>query len=123
MSAMGYEDEDVLALDGDGEPLADDDAAPAAEPAPAIDPAARQLRLIVEYDGRDLGGWQRQANAPTVQGHLEDAAARILQHPVRVTGASRTDAGVHALGQVATLHTARPIAPYNLVSPLQPWPI
>lgn len=74
----------------------------------------RQLRLIVEYDGRALGGWQRQTNAPTVQGHLEDAAARVLQHQVRVTGASRTDAGVHALGQVATLTTARAIAPYNL---------
>ena len=49
-----------------------------------------------------------------MQGHLEDACARVLQHDVRVTGASRTDAGVHALGQVATLTTARPIAPYNL---------
>ena len=89
-----------------------DDAA--ADDGAAADPAARQLRLIIEYDGSALGGWQRQVNAPTVQGHLEDAAARILQHPVRVTGASRTDAGVHATGQVATLSTARPIAPYNL---------
>jgi tRNA pseudouridine38-40 synthase len=110
---MGYEEEDdgdQLALDG--EPAGDDE--PVVEAAPTPDPAARQLRLIVEYDGRGLGGWQRQANAPTVQAHLEDAAAKILQHPVRVTGASRTDAGVHALGQVATLHTARPIALHGL---------
>ncbi|HVV85020.1 MAG TPA: tRNA pseudouridine(38-40) synthase TruA [Kofleriaceae bacterium] len=77
-------------------------------------PAERQLRLTIEYDGRTLGGWQRQANAPTVQAHLEDTLARIVQHEVRVTGASRTDAGVHALGQVAAFRTARPIAPYNL---------
>jgi tRNA pseudouridine38-40 synthase len=91
--------------------ITDDEPAPA--PAP-VDPATRQLRLVVEYDGTTLGGWQRQANAPTVQQHLEDVLARILQHPARVTGASRTDAGVHATGQVATVSTARPIAPYNL---------
>ncbi len=74
----------------------------------------RQLRLVVEYDGTDLGGWQRQANAPTVQGHLEAALTQVLQHPAAVSGASRTDAGVHALGQVATVRTERTIPPHGV---------
>lgn len=69
----------------------------------------RHIRLVVEYDGTGLAGWQRQANAPTVQQHLEDALARLLAHDVTTIGASRTDAGVHARGQVATFRTARAI--------------
>lgn len=69
----------------------------------------RKIRLVVEYDGTTLSGWQRQANAPTVQQHLEEALAQILQHEVTVAGASRTDAGVHARGQVAAFETDRPI--------------
>jgi tRNA pseudouridine38-40 synthase len=65
--------------------------------------------LVVEYDGTGLCGWQRQANGPTVQGHLEAALARLLQHPTPVAGASRTDAGVHARGQVASFRTERAI--------------
>ncbi len=74
----------------------------------------RHLRVTVEYDGTGLGGWQRQDNASTVQGHLEAALARLLDHPVAVVGASRTDAGVHALGQVASFRTARPIPPHGV---------
>jgi tRNA pseudouridine38-40 synthase len=70
---------------------------------------SRQIRLVVEYDGTGLAGWQRQANGPSVQQHLEEALAAMLQHEVRVVGASRTDAGVHARGQVASFRTERAI--------------
>lgn len=73
----------------------------------------RNLRLTVEYDGTGLSGWQRQDNAPTVQGHLEDVLATILEAPTTVLGASRTDAGVHALGQVASFRTEKNIPLHN----------
>ena len=69
----------------------------------------RHIRLVVEYDGTGLHGWQRQANASTVQQHLEEALAQLLAHDVQIVGASRTDAGVHARGQVASFRTERAI--------------
>jgi tRNA pseudouridine38-40 synthase len=69
----------------------------------------RHIRLVVEYDGTALCGWQRQANGPTVQAHIETALAQLLTHEVTVIGASRTDAGVHARGQVASFRTERTI--------------
>jgi tRNA pseudouridine38-40 synthase len=63
----------------------------------------RKLKLIVEYDGTDFSGWQRQDGQRTVQGTLEDAVHQLLRERVEVRGAGRTDAGVHAAGQVASL--------------------
>lgn len=60
------------------------------------------VKLIVEYDGTDYAGWQRQPDQPTVQETIETAITLLTQVDLSVTGAGRTDAGVHALGQVVT---------------------
>jgi tRNA pseudouridine38-40 synthase len=67
-----------------------------------------RYKLIIEYDGRPYCGWQFQENGPSVQGALETAAQATCGEPVRVHGAGRTDAGVHALAQVAHCDIAKP---------------
>jgi tRNA pseudouridine38-40 synthase len=65
----------------------------------------RTLKLTVAYDGTNYAGWQRQANAVAVQQVVEEAFAPLVGGvPPTIAGASRTDAGVHALGQVASVH-------------------
>ncbi len=68
----------------------------------------QRVKLTIEYDGRPYAGWQRQADQPSVQRALETAAAALDGRPVTVQGAGRTDAGVHATGQVAHLDLTRP---------------
>jgi tRNA pseudouridine38-40 synthase len=67
------------------------------------------FRLTLSYDGTDFVGWQRQAQGVSIQGLLEDALAVLEGAPVTVFGAGRTDAGVHALGQVASVALTRSI--------------
>lgn len=64
----------------------------------------RNVLLTMEYDGTRFCGWQRQPNVRTVQGLLEETLSSVLRFPVTVDGTSRTDAGVHALGQRASFH-------------------
>ena len=66
----------------------------------------RRLKLIVAYDGESFAGWQSQSHRNTIQDHLERAFGRITGSPLRVHGAGRTDAGVHALAQCAHVDLA-----------------
>ena len=59
-------------------------------------------KIVLSYDGTDYFGWQRQPDKPTIQGTVEDALERIVRKKAALTGAGRTDAGVHALGQAAS---------------------
>jgi len=70
----------------------------------------RNLKLVLEYDGTDFHGLQRQRRLRTVQGVLEQRFSRLLGEEISITSAGRTDAGVHALGQVANFRTTRPVA-------------
>ena len=74
-----------------------------------------RARLTISYRGDRYAGWQRQENALTVQEVVEEALSKLAGSPIRVTGASRTDAGVHARGQVAHLDLPRPLPPRALV--------
>ncbi len=69
-------------------------------------PPRRNIKLVIAYNGAAYHGWQRQADGiDTIQQRVEEAASRVIGHPVVVFGAGRTDAGVHASGQVANFYT------------------
>ena len=68
-------------------------------------------KLLIEYDGSGFVGWQIQPNGPSIQGELERALGEILQEPIVTVAAGRTDAGVHARGQVASFKTSKPVVP------------
>ena len=77
------------------------------------------FRLTIEYDGTRFSGWQSQPGGiRTVQGALEEALATVLRFPVRIQGAGRTDAGVHALGQVTSFDAETEISPERFVRSL-----
>jgi tRNA pseudouridine38-40 synthase len=71
-------------------------------------------KLLIQYDGTDFHGWQVQDNARTIQGELERVIGTLENAPVKVAGSGRTDAGVHAEGQVANVKLNRPWTPEKL---------
>ena len=82
--------------------------------APRYGRAMPRYALKIEYDGAPFAGWQRQADQPSVQGAVEAALARLEPGPHTIAAAGRTDAGVHALGQVAHCDLAREWEPFRL---------
>ncbi|MBF0319023.1 MAG: tRNA pseudouridine(38-40) synthase TruA [Nitrospirae bacterium] len=71
----------------------------------------KQISLVIQYDGTNYRGWQRQPNAPTLQGLIEEALCKITGRATALTGAGRTDSGVHALGQCASFSTEGSLPP------------
>lgn len=72
-------------------------------------PQLKNIRLLIEYEGTDFCGWQRQLGKETIQQLLEDIIFKVVGRKVIVYGASRTDSGVHARGQVANFYTDAPL--------------
>ncbi len=89
--------------------------------------SVQRFRLRIEYDGRPFVGWQRQENGPSVEAALEDAIAAFSGERVTVQGAGRTDAGVHAAGQVAHFDLEKEMTPAQVQGALnhhlKPWPV
>ena len=80
----------------------------------------RNLRLDICYDGTRYRGWQRLAGTDnTIQGKIETALSRILDEPIEISGSGRTDAGVHAKGQVASFHTKSDMPCEEILSSLK----
>jgi len=74
----------------------------------------KNYKIRVEYDGAAFCGWQKQKDQQTVQGELEKSLSLILNQPVKIAGSGRTDAGVHAFGQVASFHAATRLSVHDI---------
>ncbi len=74
------------------------------------------FKLTIEYDGTTFSGWQRQDDRPTIQEELETVLSKILNQKIRIHGSGRTDAGVHAMGQVAHFKAETRLAPGQILS-------
>ncbi len=77
-------------------------------------PGFQNWKITIAYDGTDFSGWQIQPGEPTIQGEIQDALRRVTGENPLPQGSGRTDAGVHALGQVASFALQAPIPPENL---------
>lgn len=77
--------------------------------------AARSFKLVIAYDGTNYCGWQYQINGPSVQAALEEALAKVTGERIRATASGRTDAGVHALGQVISFSSDTTLEPERLL--------
>jgi tRNA pseudouridine38-40 synthase len=75
----------------------------------------KHIKLILQYDGTDYSGWQVQKKEKTIQGLIENALVKVTGERTRIAGAGRTDAGVHALHQVAAFHTKSHLKPATLM--------
>ncbi|MBO6232553.1 MAG: tRNA pseudouridine(38-40) synthase TruA [Clostridia bacterium] len=76
----------------------------------------KNIKLTIEYDGKDFNGWQKQPDKLNIQGTIEQAIERITGEKVELNASGRTDAGVHAIGQVANFKT-------NYELPIEKWPL
>ena len=76
----------------------------------------RNIKITIEYDGKDFNGWQKQPDKLNIQGTIEQAIERITGEKVELNASGRTDAGVHAIGQVANFKT-------NYELPIEKWPL
>ena len=74
----------------------------------------KRIRLVVAYDGTQYHGWQIQPGAVTIESVLNEALIQLMREPIQVIGASRTDSGVHARGNVAVFDTKSPIPPERI---------